>query len=99
MVMKKYKELVDYAVSGKMPRGAVSTTVKELKAEKSRILKGISKLSDGVERRRAFKELHDLTYRLYDAKVCIEGEKKADDEEQFVSMSAIANMLLCYDCH
>lgn len=99
MTMKKFKELIDYAVSGKMSRDAIPTVVKGLKAEKSRIMKKISKLSDGVERRSAFRELHDLMYRLYDAKVCIEGEKKADDEEQFISMSVIANMVLCYDCH
>lgn len=99
MRMKNFKEFVDYAVSGRMTRGDVSEIVKQLKIEKARIIKDIAKLSDDEERRKAFRELHDLSYRLYDAKICIEGEKKADDKLQFISMSAIANMVLCYDCY
>lgn len=108
MRFQKFENLVDYAVSGAMTLGEVSSVVEKLKACKAEIMKEISALPQGKERREAFKKLHDLTYRLYQAKALIyqpksDGKEKKDtkiiEELTYISATAIAHMVLCYDCN
>lgn len=87
----KMEKLVSYAVGGEMERKEVSSVVSQLKAEKAEIFKSLLKMPEGKERKAAFKRLNDLTYRLYDAVVCV-------GKDEYVSMSVMANMILCYDC-
>lgn len=108
MRLKEFENLVNYAVSGEMILGEVSSVVKKLKCCKAEIMKEISALPQGKERREAFKKLHDLTYRLYHAKILI-SKPKSDEKEKkntgttkkptYISADAIANMIFCYDCH
>lgn len=110
MRLKEFENLVNHAVSGEMTLGEVSSVVGKLKACKAEIMKEISALPQGEERRQAFKKLHDLTYRLYQAKALIpQPESKEDKKEKkntetkkelkYISAAAIAHMVLCYDCH
>lgn len=108
MKFNEFEGLVGYAVNGTMRLGEVSIVVKKLKSCKAEIMKEISALPQGKERREAFKKLHDLTYRLYQAKILI-SKPKSDEKEKkntettkkpkYISADAIANMILCYDCH
>lgn len=92
MEFKNFEHLVNYAVSGRMCRGEVSAVVSKLKTEKVSILKHIASMPECQERRESFERLHDLMYRLYDARVCVA-------KDVYVSVSIMANMVLCYHCH
>ena len=91
MLFNEFEKLVNYAVGGSMVDAEVTDVVKQLKNEKTNIMRNIALLPAGEERRTSFKRLHDLMYQLYDAKIYIANDtyKKRD---------VIANMILCYDC-
>ena len=74
-----------------MLESEVSDVVRQLKGEKAKIMRVISKIPAGDERRTAFMELHTLMYKLYDAKVDA-------GEDTYKKRDTIANMVLCYDC-
>lgn len=90
MLFNEFEKLVNYAVGASMIDTEVTDVVEQLKNEKAKIMRVISKMPVGDERRTAFMELHTLMYKLYDAKVDAGGDtyKKRD---------TIANMVLCYD--
>lgn len=91
MLLIEFEKLVNYAVGGSMVDAEVTDVVKQLKNEKAKIMRVISKMPAGDERRTAFMELHTLMYKLYDAKVDA-------GEDIYKKRDAIANMVLCYDC-
>ena len=91
MLFNEFEKLVNYAVGGSMVDSEVTDVVKQLKDEKSKIMRVISKMPAGDERRTAFMELHTLMYKLYDAKVDA-------GEDIHKKRDTIANMVLCYDC-
>ena len=91
MLFNEFEKLVNYAVGGSMIDTEVTDVVEQLKNEKAKIMRVISKMPVGDERRTAFMELHTLMYKLYDAKV------KAG-EDTYKKRDTIANMVLCYDC-
>ena len=91
MLFNEFERLVNYAVGGSMVDAEVTDVVKQLKNEKTNIMRNIALLPAGEERRTSFKRLHDLMYQLYDAKVYV-------GEDAYKKRDAIANMVLCYDC-
>lgn len=91
MLFNEFEKLVNYAVGGSMVDAEVSDVVRQLKDEKAKIMRVISKMPAGDERRTAFMELHTLIYKLYDAKVDA-------GEDTYKKRDTIANMVLCYDC-
>ena len=91
MLFIEFEKLVNYAVGGSMVDAEVSDVVRQLKDEKAKIMRVISKMPAGDERRTAFMELHTLMYKLYDAKVDA-------GEDIHKKRDTIANMVLCYDC-
>ena len=91
MLFIEFEKLVNYAVGGSMVDAEVTDVVKQLKNEKAKIMRVISKLPAGAERRTAFGKLHTLMYKLYDAKVDA-------GEDIHKKRDTIANMVLCYDC-
>lgn len=91
MMFNEFERLVNYAVGGSMPASEVCGITSQLKNEKAKIMRVISELPDGAERRTAFGKLHTLMYKLYDAKVYV-------NENTNKKRDAIANMVLCYDC-
>ena len=91
MLFNEFEKLVNYAVGGSMVDAEVSDVVRQLKDEKAKIMRVISKMPAGDERRTAFMELHTLMYKLYDAKVDA-------GEDTYKKRDTIANMVLCYDC-
>ena len=91
MLFNEFEALVNYAVGGSMVDSEVCDITSQLKYEKTKIMRVISKMSAGDERRGAFAELHTLMYKLYDAKVYV-------NENTNKKRDAIANMVLCYDC-
>lgn len=91
MLFNEFEKLVNYAVGGSMVDAEVSDVVRQLKDEKAKIMRVISKLPAGAERRTAFGKLHTLMYKLYDAKVDA-------GEDTYKKRDTIANMVLCYDC-
>ena len=91
MLFNEFEKLVNYAVGGSMVDAEVSDVVRQLKDEKAKIMRVISKMPAGDERRGAFAELHTLMYKLYDAKVDA-------GEDIHKKRDTIANMVLCYDC-
>lgn len=91
MLFNEFEKLVNYAVGGSMVDAEVSNVVRQLKDEKAKIMRVISKMPAGDERRTAFMELHTLIYKLYDAKVDA-------GEDTYKKRDTIANMVLCYDC-
>ena len=90
-MFNEFERLVNYAVGGSMPASEVCGITSQLKNEKAKIMRVISKMSAGDERRGAFAKLHALMYKLYDAKVYV-------GEDAYKKRDAIANMVLCYDC-
>lgn len=91
MLFNEFEKLVNYAVGGSMIDTEVTDVVEQLKNEKAKIMRVISKMPVGDERRTAFMELHTLMYKLYDAKVDA-------GEDTYKKRDTIANMVLCYDC-
>ena len=91
MLFNEFERLVNRATGGFMLESEVSDVVRPLKGEKAKIMRVISKMSAGDERRGAFAKLHALMYKLYDAKVYV-------GEDAYKKRDAIANMVLCYDC-
>ena len=91
MLFNEFERLVNRATGGFMLESEVSDVVRQLKGEKAKIMRVISKMSAGDERRGAFAKLHTLMYKLYDAKVYV-------NENTNKKRDAIANMVLCYDC-
>ncbi len=91
MLFNEFEKLVNYAVGGSMVDAEVTDVAKQLKNEKAKIMRVISKMPAGDERRTAFMELHTLMYKLYDAKVDA-------GEDTYKKRDTIANMVLCYDC-
>ena len=91
MLFNDFEKLVNYAVGGSMIDTEVTDVVEQLKNEKAKIMRVISKMPVGDERRTAFMELHTLMYKLYDAKVDA-------GEDTYKKRDTIANMVLCYDC-
>ena len=91
MLFNEFERLVNRATGGFMLESEVSDVVRQLKGEKAKIMRVISKLPDGAERRTAFGKLHTLMYKLYDAKVDA-------GEDTYKKRDTIANMVLCYDC-
>lgn len=91
MLFNEFEKLVNYAVGGSMIDTEVTDVVEQLKNEKAKIMRVISKMPAGDERRTAFMELHTLMYKLYDAKVDA-------GEDTYKKRDTIANMVLCYDC-
>lgn len=91
MLFNEFEALVNYAVGGKMVDSEVCDITSQLKEEKDKIVRAISKLPDGAERRTAFAKLHTLMYKLYDAKVDA-------GNDTYKERGIIANMVLCYDC-
>ena len=91
MLFNEFERLVNRATGGFMLESEVSDVVRQLKGEKAKIMRVISKMPVGDERRTAFMELHTLMYKLYDAKVYV-------NENTNKKRDAIANMVLCYDC-
>ena len=91
MLFNEFEKLVNYAVGGSMIDTEVTDVVEQLKNEKAKIMRVISKMSAGDERREAFAKLHTLMYKLYDAKVDA-------GEDTYKKRDTIANMVLCYDC-
>ena len=91
MLFNEFERLVNRATGGFMLESEVSDVVRQLKDEKAKIMRVISKMSAGDERRGAFAKLHALMYKLYDAKVDA-------GEDTYKKRDTIANMVLCYDC-
>lgn len=91
MVCNEFERLVNCATGGDMLESEVSDVVKQLKGEKAKIMRVISKMPAGDGRRATFAKLHTLMYELYDAKVYV-------DKDTNKKRDAIANMVLCYDC-
>lgn len=91
MLFNEFEKLVNYAVGGSMVDAEVTDVAKQLKNEKAKIMRVISKMPAGDERREAFAKLHTLMYKLYDAKVYV-------NENTNKKRDTIANMVLCYDC-
>lgn len=91
MLFNEFEALVNYAVGGSMVDSEVCDITSQLKYEKTKIMRVISKLPAGAERRTAFGKLHTLMYKLYDAKV-------DTGEDTYKKRDTIANMVLCYDC-
>ena len=91
MLFNEFERLVNRATGGCMLESEVSGGVRQLKGEKAKIMRVISKIPAGDERRTAFMELHTLMYKLYDAKVDA-------GEDTYKKRDTIANMVLCYDC-
>ena len=91
MLFNEFERLVNRATGGFMLESEVSDVVRQLKDEKAKIMRVISKMSAGDERREAFAKLHTLMYKLYDAKVDA-------GEDTYKKRDTIANMVLCYDC-
>lgn len=91
MLFNEFEKLVNYAVGGSMIDTEVTDVVEQLKNEKAKIMRVISKMPVGDERRTAFMELHTLMYKLYDAKVDA-------GEDTYKKRDTIANMVLRYDC-
>ena len=91
MLFNEFEKLVNYAVGGSMIDTEVTDVVEQLKNEKAKIMRVISKMPVGDERRTAFMELHTLMYKLYDAKVDA-------GEDTYNTRDTMANMGLCYDC-
>lgn len=92
--------LVEYACSGDMLMGDVSPTVVKLKAAKAEAMCTLCNMPDGKERRAGFRQLHDLMYRLYDARLCVRKEYLADGTvvDVYIKVDSIASMILCYAC-
>ena len=91
MLFNEFEKLVNYAVGGSMIDTEVTDVVEQLKNEKAKIMRVISKMPVGDERRTAVMELHTLMDKLYDAKVDA-------GEDTYKKRDTIANMVLCYDC-
>ena len=68
MLFNEFERLVNRATGGFMLESEVSDVVRQLKGEKAKIMRVISKMSAGDERRGAFAKLHALMYKLYDAR-------------------------------
>lgn len=100
MPFKKMQLLVDYACSGDMLMGDVSPTVVKLKAAKAEAMCTLRNMPDGEERRELFRQLHDLMYRLYNARFCVRKEYLADGTEVgvYIKVDSMANMIICYAC-
>ena len=95
----EFERLVDFACGGRMERREIPEVTADLKAAKRNIMDSISLLSEGGERHKAFKELHNLMYRLYRAVYVLKKDEGKDKEMPvYISASQIANMVLCYDC-
>jgi hypothetical protein len=98
--MKVFAQLVNYACSGEMERRDVSSTVAELKSAKSAVLRDVADLETKEERQAVFAQLHTLMYRLYKAIAVVyivnEIGDKTVTENLYVSVSTMANMILCY---
>ena len=91
MLFNEFEKLVNYAVGGSMVDAEVSDVVRQLKDEKAKIMRVISKMPAGDERRASYAKLHSFMYKLYDAKVDA-------GEDTYKKRDTIANMVLCYDC-
>jgi hypothetical protein len=101
--IKDLSKLVDYACSGKMAVDDVTSTVVKLKAAKAAVVEAIAELESADERRKAYRQLNDLSYRLYHAVAVIrvkdEGGKQASLVNKEIPFDTMANMILCYQCH
>lgn len=91
MLFKEFERLVNKAVGGEMTDSEVCDVTSQLKSEKAKIVRVISQLPAGAERREAFGKLHTLMYKLYDAKVDA-------GNDTYKERGVIANMVLCFDC-
>ena len=87
----EFERLVNYAVGGSMLDSEVCGITSQLKNEKAKIMRAISKLPAGDERRASYAKLHSFMYKLYDSKVDA-------GNDTYKERSVIANMVLCYDC-
>ena len=91
MLFNEFERLVNRATGGFMLESEVSDVVRQLKGEKAKIMRVISKMSAGDERRASYAKLHSFMYKLYDSKVDA-------GNDTYKERSVIANMVLCYDC-
>lgn len=100
MKLRRFEELVNYAVSGNMKQEEVSTIVVKLKNEKASIMSELYAMPDSDERRQYFNKLHSQMYRLYQAVVFVREERNSKTGEVEIicrKADSIANMVLCYD--
>lgn len=91
MLFNEFELLVNYAVGGIMLNSEVNDVTSQLKCEKAKIVRAISKLPASDERRAAFAKLHTLMYKLYDARVDA-------GKDTYKKRDIIANMVICFDC-
>lgn len=100
MRFNEMRLLVEYACSGDMLMADVSPTVTALKAAKAEAMRILRNMPDGEERREGFRQLHDLMFRLYGARLCVRKEYLTDGTQVgvYIKADSIANMILCYDC-
>ena len=81
MLFNEFERLVNRATGGFMLESEVSDVVRQLKDEKAKIMRVISKMPAGDERRTAFMELHTLMYKLIRSSLVI------FPREKFISSS------------
>ena len=97
----KFESLVSYATSGEMHESEVQSIIESLKKEKVALMKRLSKMPVGKKRKEGYKNLHKSMMRLYNAvsyKI-EEGKNGLSTKKVYKPVSALANMILCYDKH